>query len=54
MLGQPPPRVIHLHIGNMKLQVLHQFLQRVWPRITELANTHKLIIVREHQIDCME
>lgn len=54
MLTQPPPRVIHLRIGNMKLQVLHQFLQRVWPHITELANTHKLVIVREHQIECME
>ncbi len=54
MLTQPPPRVIHLRIGNMKLQDLHQFLQRVWSRITELANTHKLVIVWEHQIECVE
>ena len=54
MLSQPSPRVIHLRIGNMKLQVLHQFLQRVWPRIIELVNSHKLVIMHEHHIDYMK
>ncbi len=53
MLSEPPPRVIHLRIGNMRIRDLFVFLQRVWPQIVELSASHKLIIVRETQIECV-
>ncbi|MFZ4538804.1 hypothetical protein [Propionivibrio sp.] len=51
MLSQPPPRVIHLRIGNMRLRDLFVFLQRVWPQLTEHSAAHKLVIVHETIIE---
>ena len=53
MLKDPPPRVVHLRLGNMKMRDFHSFMQRVWPQITSLVASHKLIIVHEHQIECV-
>ena len=53
MLDEPPPKVIHLRIGNMRLRDLFVFLQRVWPRLAELSATHKLVIVRETLFECI-
>lgn len=51
MLSEPPPKVIHLRTGNMRLRDLFVFLQRVWPQLCELSATHKLVIVHETQIE---
>ena len=53
ILSTPPPRVVHLRIGNMKMRELHTFVHRVWPRIVELVETHKLVIVHEQLIECV-
>ncbi len=53
MLTEPPPRVIHLRIGNMRMRDLFAFLHRVWPQIIILSANHKLIIVRESLIECI-
>lgn len=53
MLSDPPPRVIHLRIGNMRMRDLFAFLHRVWPQIIEISASHKLIIVRESLIECI-
>ena len=53
MLSDPPPKVTHLRIGNMRLRDLFIFLQRVWPQLAELSATHKLIIVHETVIECI-
>lgn len=53
MLCEPPPRIIHLRIGNMQLRDLHSFLQRVWPRVDELSASSRLVIVRQTLIECV-
>jgi predicted nuclease of predicted toxin-antitoxin system len=53
MLDEPPPKVIHLRIGNMRLRDLFVFLQRVWPQLAGLSATHKLVIFRETLIECI-
>jgi predicted nuclease of predicted toxin-antitoxin system len=42
LISEPPPKVIHLRIGNMKLKELHGFLHKVWPDVLELIKTCKL------------
>ena len=49
--SDPPPRVVHLRIGNMKIRDFHLFVQRVWPQICELIESHKLVIVYENRIE---
>ena len=51
MLDEPPPKVIHLRIGNMRLRDLFVFLQRVWPQLSEFSATHKLVVVHETPIE---
>ena len=53
MLAEPPPRVIHLRIGNMRLRDLFAFLHRVWPTVEALAASNKLVIVRPTLIECV-
>jgi predicted nuclease of predicted toxin-antitoxin system len=53
LLSDPPPKVIHLRIGNMKIRELFAFLQRHWNEITELSETHKLVSVYQHKIECV-
>lgn len=53
MLSDPPPKVIHLRLGNMRLRDLFVFLQRSWPQISELSAGSKLVIVRETLIECI-
>ena len=41
MLSDPPPKVIHLRLGNMRLRDLFIFLQRVWPQLADLLGRSK-------------
>ena len=54
ILNIPPPRVVHLRVGNMKMRDFHTFMQRVCPQICGLAESHKLLIVHKNQIECVE
>ena len=45
IVTEPPPRVVHLRIGNMRLKDLHSFLQSVWTAIEVLLENHKMVIV---------
>lgn len=53
MLSEPPPRVIHLRIGNMRLAQLREFLLQAWPQISELSSCHKLVLVHSDAIECI-
>ena len=54
LLSEPPPRVIHLRIGNLKMRDLFAFLQLHWNRIAALSETHKLVTVYQDRIECAE
>jgi predicted nuclease of predicted toxin-antitoxin system len=45
MISTPPPRVVHLRIGNMRLANFMAFLERVWPTVETLVRDHKLVNV---------
>lgn len=45
MIASPPPKVVHLRIGNMRLAEFHAFLAQVWPQVEHLLQTHKLVNV---------
>ncbi|MCH8495504.1 MAG: DUF5615 family PIN-like protein [Balneolales bacterium] len=47
VLSQPPPRVIHIRIGNLKLADLHKFIHTNWAEITRLSSINKLVTVRK-------
>jgi predicted nuclease of predicted toxin-antitoxin system len=45
ILAEPPPRVVHLRIGNMRRREFEAWLKQCWPRIEAVAKSHKLVNV---------
>ena len=53
MLFQPPPKVIHLKIGNMKLVDFIAFIDAVWADTCLLNQTNKLVNVFKDRIEAV-
>ncbi|WP_176719493.1 DUF5615 family PIN-like protein [Rhodohalobacter halophilus] len=45
MISDPPPKVVHLKVGNMSLNELYEFLSIHWTEILELSSKSKLVNV---------
>lgn len=54
MLDGPPPRVVHVKVGNMKLRDLHAFLHSVWDEVCKLSETHRLVRLYVDRIEVIE
>ncbi|MEM9079446.1 MAG: DUF5615 family PIN-like protein [Verrucomicrobiota bacterium] len=50
-LSVPPPRVIHLRIGNLRLRPFLEFIANIWPQILELLPEQKLIAVYHDRVE---
>ncbi|MBU2650131.1 MAG: DUF5615 family PIN-like protein [Bacteroidetes bacterium] len=54
VLFQDKPKVIHLKIGNMKIQELYSFLNKNWDEIIKVSDSHKLTNVYIDRIEGIE
>lgn len=54
LLSTPPPKVIHIKTGNLRIKELYSFLKRVWPEIEILIKNHKLVNVFANRIEAIE
>jgi len=54
LFSTPPPKVIHLRIGNLKINELHTFLNNVWPEILLQIKSHKLVNVYHNRIESVD
>jgi predicted nuclease of predicted toxin-antitoxin system len=54
VLGTPPPRVVHLRVGNMRRRDFTAWLERIWPRIDSMIATHKLVNVYRDRIEAVK
>ena len=43
--SEPPPKVIHLKVGNMKLKEFWQFIAINWEAMEQMSRDHKLVDV---------
>lgn len=48
--AKPPPKVIHLKMGNMKLAEFRQFMLTNWDEIERMSANHKLVDVYNGRI----
>ena len=53
VLGVPPPRVVHLRVGNMRGRDFAAWLERIWPRVEFTIATHKLVNVYRDRIEAV-
>jgi predicted nuclease of predicted toxin-antitoxin system len=54
MLSGPPPWVVRLAFGNLRLRDYHAVLARAWPQIEALLPNHKLLIVHADRIEAIK
>jgi len=45
MYKVPPPKVIHIRFGNVRIQRLHELLTKMWNDIEKEIEDHKLVNV---------
>ena len=51
LLNQPPPKVIHIRLGNMTVKALFQLLSNNWKSVTDLSEKHKLVNLFQNRIE---
>ena len=51
LLSEPPPKVIHIRLGNMNMRRFHEAIVRCWPDVLLMNDTHKLVIVHMDRIE---
>ena len=51
IVKSPPPKVIHIKVGNLKIRDLHKFLLAIWPSIDKKIKKFKLINVYKDKIE---
>ncbi|MBI4534828.1 MAG: DUF5615 family PIN-like protein [Ignavibacteriae bacterium] len=54
LVSVPPPRVIHIRLGNIRLKEFMETIVRHWPLACELSNTHRIVQVFEDRLEAIE
>ena len=51
LLNNPPPRVIHIKLGNMKMKAFHNAIDNIWDEVLTMSREYKLIRVYKEKIE---
>ena len=51
IMQPPPPWVVHLRFGNLRLADYYNLLARVWPQVELLLKSHKLVNVYADRLE---
>jgi len=51
LLKQPPPKVIHMRIGNLKMRDFFLLINQVWEEVKILNESYKLVNVFQDRIE---
>ncbi|MDM8564801.1 DUF5615 family PIN-like protein [Candidatus Halobeggiatoa sp. HSG11] len=51
ILNEPPPRIIHIKLGNMKMRQFHQQISKIWDDVCLMSEKFKLIRVYANKIE---
>jgi len=51
MLNNPPPKVIHIKFGNMKMKEFHQLINNIWDDVCNMSENFKLVRVFQDEIE---
>lgn len=54
IMNNPPPKVIHFKIGNLKFNDFNNFIQEKWNKIIAISSMHKLTNVFIDRIEGIE
>jgi len=51
LLNNPPPRVIHVRLGNMKMKAFHNAIDGIWDEVLTMSEEYKLVRVYIDKIE---
>jgi len=51
---EPPPKIIHIRFGNMKMREFFTVTTAIWNDVIELSESHKLVNVFRDRIEAIE
>ncbi len=51
LLHEPPPRVIHIRFGNMRMTDFTSVISECWNDVVKLSNDYKLVTVYRDRIE---
>lgn len=54
LASDPPPWIVHVRVGNLRLQAFIDHLVSVWPNVEALLPKHKLVSVFLDRIEAVE
>ncbi len=54
LVSRPPPRIIHIRVGNMRLLEFEKFINANWKAIKAASANHKLVNVYLDRIESIE
>jgi predicted nuclease of predicted toxin-antitoxin system len=54
LLEPPPPRVIHIRFGNLKMRDFHRAITRAWPQACALSERCRLVAIFSDHIEGIE
>lgn len=53
LMQEPPPWVVHVRTGNMKIADFRVLLNAVWPQVWSLLADHKLVSIYRDQLEAV-
>jgi len=51
LFKNPPPRVIHIKLGNMSMKKFQKTISANWETVKEMSGKHKLVTVYKDRIE---
>jgi predicted nuclease of predicted toxin-antitoxin system len=51
LIEHPPPRVIHIRIGNLRMREFHERIFGIWSEVCELSTRYRLVHVFRDRIE---
>jgi len=51
LAGDTGPKVIHVRVGNLRIEELHQYLTAVWPDVCRASDGSRLVQVYRDRIE---
>lgn len=51
LISEPPPKIIIIRIGNLRLKDFHDLISKSWKEILEFNNHYKLVVVYPDRIE---
>lgn len=51
LFKDPPPKVIHIKVGNVSMNVFHRLINSSWKEVIKMSDSHKLVNVYKDKIE---